>query len=206
MPTQSSLFDTVLGPVRVVSKAKRKRSKARVFDGVAKPWPCVVLAVDTATRSGWAIRDHGKLVWSGEVDTLDAGELLAVVKLAGSRKSVPCVLVLERPFFGGRNPLTIGMSLGGARERWLLAWEHCGERRDKRVVSVTPAVWRSRVLGRGTGSLPREKVRPIEMRAARLMCGGDYEPGEDEAPAICISKWAAHAPEIGAALTGRRRK
>lgn len=198
-----------VGPGR---KGGRARGPA-AHDGNAYPWPCVVLAVDTATRSGWAIRVGGKLAYSGEVDTHDARELDAIIQLAavGAQPDptwiLPCVLVLERSFPGGFGAIVA--ALGAARERWLLAWERLGGRR-KDVVSVMPASWRSRVLGGRAVRMKRDEIRPHEMAAARqeIAAANDnaIELGPDEAAAILISRWAARAPQVGEKLNARQRK
>lgn len=189
---------------------RRKRGRARrpaAHDGNAYPWECTVLAVDTATRSGWAVRVCGKLRWSGEVDTHNTDELDDIIRLAcDADQSVqrPLVLVLERPFPAGR--ARIAEALGAARERWAMAWERAGgARRD--IVSVMPVQWRSRVLGRQSVRMKREEVRIYEMAAARQEVGGACEwMGADEAAAILISRWAARSPKVGAVLSARQRK
>jgi hypothetical protein len=191
------------GEVIPMARARKRKPKTRVSDGNAYPWPCVVLAIDTASRSGWAIRDCGKLVWSGECDTLDPDELDHVVQLANRRRSIPCVLVLEKPY--PRRFQAMNEGLGAARERWLAAWQRAGQRRDKRVVKVQPVSWRSRVLGSASVRMKRDEVRAFELTAARMEVGPRIPVGPDEAPAILISRWACRAPEVGACLTTRER-
>jgi hypothetical protein len=172
--------------------AKRKPRVKPV--AAAMPWHCVVLAVDTATRSGWAIRVAGRAAEFGEADTLDSESLAVIVRWAmrtASRVKLPLVLVLEAPW-GGQMPVL--MALGAARERWLHVWR-AEQQPMSRVVSVVPSTWRSPVLGRGFARLPREEVRPHEQFVASAMVGETVRP--DEAAAICISRWAERAAKVG---------
>lgn len=186
---------------------KRKRTKrARTHDGNAYPWQCAVLGVDTATRSGWALRVAGKLIASGECDTYDPAELDDIVRLAlrhGERIAGPTVLVLEKPPPFGR--ANIAEALGAARALWLAAWERAGQKRTRRVIRVYPVSWRSRVLGPSSVRMTRDEIRPFEQTAARQEVRFGLEIGPDEAPAILISRWGARAPEVGKCLTAKER-
>ena len=205
-PTLTLLTGAAHAPPR---RARRKRPASH--DGNAYPWRCVVLGVDTATQSGWAVRVAGKLVWSGECDSHDEHALDEAVRLAlqcagrppAEAAAMPCVLVLEKPFPGGFR--AISEALGAARERWLCAWKRNGQRRDQRVVRVMPVVWRSRVLGSQAVRMKRDEVRPYEQAAARMEVGPGIPIGDDEAPAILISRWGARAPQVGDELTAYER-
>lgn len=213
-PTLPILTGAASAPPQRARRARPKRPACH--DGNAYPWRCVVLGVDTATKSGWAVRVAGKLVWSGECDSRDDDALDDAVRLAlqcagrppaevmpGDTASMPCVLVLEKPFPGGFR--AISEALGAARERWLCAWERNGQRRDQRVVRVQPVVWRSRVLGSQAVRMKRDEVRPYEQAAARMEVGPGIPIGDDEAPAILISRWGARAPQVGDELTAYER-
>lgn len=161
-----------------------------------------VLAVDTATRSGWAIRVGHRLTHSGESNTLDADGLDRVcalaLRVAGEHRVTAPALVLERPWGGLAYTL---VALGMARERWLAAWTRAGLSR-RRVVSVRPVTWRSRVLGGAAVRMRREEIREREMFAARAECPG-VDIGPDEAAAVLISRWATRAPAVAKVLRGR---
>lgn len=168
---------------------------------VPRPWPCVVLAVDTARVSGWSIWVQGKYAQSGEFDTLNASEIERVVSagaLLAEAGDVPYVLVLEKPWGGN---VTVVAALGAARERWLSAWRKLAVGNVGKVVTVAVPTWRARVLGGNTIGMKRDQVRPIEQAAALGLKGA--RPGvsvggvgPDEAPAVCIGKWATHAGEL----------
>lgn len=163
-------------------------------------WGCVVLAVDTAARSGWAVAAGDKLLAFGEADTLDAAALADIVGWAlrqAARRSQHCVLVLEEPWGG---TLSTVVALGQARERWQNAWRAAWQPKQ-RCVCVKPQVWRGPVLGRYYVRAPREETREQEQLVAAAIAG---EPTRaDESPAICIARWAAHAGKVGRAI-GKR--
>lgn len=186
------------------SPSRRKRKAAPPTPHVLA-WRCVTLCVDTAGRSGWAVRASGRLLASGEVDTRDEGEVNGIVEIL--RHEPRCqgllrVLVLERAWGDRTNTL---LALGAAHERWRAAWRRAGEP-VSRVVRVYPATWRARVLGGGAHAMPREQVRPLELAAAQHEVGPECEVGPDEAAAILISRWATYAPEVGAVLPARVRE
>ena len=166
------------------------------------PWHCVILAVDTAARSGWALRLAGQHQAFGEVDTLDTDSVSAIVQCA-TRKAelvhMPVVLVLEAPWGGSVWTIT---GLGQARERWLHAWRLAGQS-ARRVVSVQPAIWRAAVLGRRYASTPRDETRAYEQQSARWMIG--ERTRADESAAIGIGWWAAHAAQVGKVIGKRAR-
>ncbi len=168
-----------------------------------RPWLAVVLGIDTARQSGWAISVSGRRVDSGECDTLDAASLTHVVRWAvdlGEVANLPVALVLEQPW--GGDPRIVA-ALGAARERWLRAWRDADQAKA-RVVLVSPSTWRGPVLGRGWVSAPREQVRAQEQLVARALVG--REVGGDEAAAVLIARWASHAGAVGRAIGKRASK
>jgi hypothetical protein len=161
----------------------------------------VVLAVDTARISGWAVRHGVALKWSGQLDTLDTDAVDAAVRcaLTVSGRDKP-VLVLERPW-GGQ--MAVLIALGQARERWLAAWARARLSRG-RVVSAWPQTWRPRVLGRGIRGIGRERLAEREMLSARAECRPELQLGADEATAILISRWAVRDSKVAAMHRSKR--
>jgi hypothetical protein len=159
------------------------------------PHPCVVLAVDTATTSGWAIYSCGVRLNSGEVDINDDAALLgicnAAVKWSGE---LATVLVLERAY-GGTKATIEGLAM--ARKAWLIAWKKAnGTKTARRVVLVYPQQWRSPLGFRGKVPVAMQKAY---LRAHEL----DYphrEAGPDEFEALLIGLWACRASEVAAVL------
>jgi hypothetical protein len=191
--------------VRAVDPLARagRLDKRRGSSPAPKPWLAVVLGVDTAARSGWAVSVSGRLVESGEVDTLAEVEVERVVRSAlthGAAGGLPVVLVLEAPY-GGR--VEIIAALGVARERWLRAWRAVGQS-PRRVVRVQPSTWRAAVLGQCAIGKRRDEVRALEQQVAAWLFG--RELGADEAPACLIARWGSQAGVVGKAIGVKGRK
>lgn len=183
-------------------RARRRRAKRPLPPPSATPLPCLVLAVDTAARSGWAVLGASeRYLGFGEADTLDATALAHIVDWAGCHAvlaQVPLVLVLEAPFGGSMAML---IALGAARERWLAAWRATDQPR-RSVVMVQPSEWRAKVLGKRWARAVRDEVRPHEQATAAAIVG---EPvGGDEAAAILIARWALRAAKVERVLPRRR--
>lgn len=190
-------------------RARKRATKPR-DDGSLLAWRCVTLSVDTASRSGWAIRAAGRLLYSGELDVVDEHELAevmrAVLQVARLQK-MPAVLVLERPWGGHQNSSVVA-ALGAARAYWLGAWRRAGLPASC-VVTVHVSTWRACVLGGAALRLKRDAVRVLEQAAARdeLRATSPHadELGGDESTAILISRWAARSPQVGRVLPKKLR-
>lgn len=185
-----------------LSRATATRSKL-VEAPAPKPWQAAVLGVDTARISGWSIYVIGRLIASGELDTLDEATIDQVVRNAIERADeakVPLVMVLESAYGGSVDVIS---GLGVARERWLRPWR-LNDQSPARVVRIQPGQWRGPVLGAYWVSQPRELVRPHEQLTAKALAGHDV--GADEAPAILIGKWGSHSARVGHAIGKRAAK
>lgn len=182
---------------------RRRRKRARAEKPAPKPWQCVVLGVDTANLSGWAIRAAETQLEFGEVNTRDHDAVVRIVRWAvriARRLDWPLVLVLEAPW--GRRTQTVA-GLGAARERWEHAWWEC-EQPESHIMRVQVATWRAAVLGGHWVSAKREAVRAHEQRTAAELVGEEVgDIGPDEAPALLIAKWAAYAARTGRVI-GKR--
>lgn len=190
-------------PPTPLSRATARKGSKSFAAPAPRPWLCVVLAVDTARRSGWCIGARGARVDSGEVSVEDEPTIAQIVANAvelASSAQLPCVLVLEAPWGGS---VAVVTALGVSRGAWLRAWKRAGQALA-RVVSVTPSGWRGPVLGAAWVSAPRAAVRAHEQRTAHALVG--HPVGEDEAPAIWIARWAAHAAQVGRAIGKRAQK
>jgi len=190
-------------PPTPLSRATARKGSKSFAAPAPRPWLCVVLAVDTARRSGWCIGARGARVDSGELDVEDDATIAQIVantvELASSY-GLPCVMVLEAPWGGS---VAVVTALGVSRGVWLRAWKRAGQALA-RVVSVTPSEWRGPVLGSAWVSAPRAAVRAHEQRTAHALVG--HPVGEDEAPAIWIARWAAHAAQVGRAIGKRAQR
>jgi hypothetical protein len=162
----------------------------------------VIVTVDAARMSGWAIGVRGELVESGEHDTERFPHRSAYVCERAVRiaklSELPVVIVLEF-MWGGRVNATVGCAI--ACERWRAAWRAAGQART-RMGRAQPKQWRGPVLGTCWAHAKREEVRPVEQAMARGIVGRE-NVGEDEAPAICMQHWAARSALVGK-LIGKR--
>jgi len=199
------------GPVSPASRALcAKPGRTKREAPAPRPWEAVLLVVDTAKVSGWAIGVSGSLKHHGEHDTEAHPELTTAVVYRvlclSVRHLLPVVMVLEAPYGGAKHAgqVHVLIALGVAKERWLRAWREAGQAKS-RVCTVEPSVWRGPVLGSWAVGLKREQVRASELSMARGIVGrNDVEP--DEAAAICIHHWAAHAAKVGEKLGKRAQR
>lgn len=162
----------------------------------------LVLAVDTATVSGYSVRLDGRLVESGQVDTRRPGAVRSIVNglaVRAVREGVPAYAVLERAYGGSRHVVEV---LAMVRERWVSALRDA-EVPAARVKIVYPNQWRAALFGRGATRLARDDIRALE-RATAARETGRSDLGDDEAAAICIGRWAVASGVF--TLQQKRRK
>lgn len=175
--------------------SKRSRVTAPVM---IQPWNCTVLGIDTASKSGFAVRVRGALKASGELDTTDRALVAWVIQrgLQAALDSQTClVVILEAPYGGNRTTL---LGLGAARERWMSVFREYGVAK-RRILFAMPAKWRRPLFGPAATRARREQIRAWELAAAQAETGL-ASIGPDEAAAIGISRWGARAPEVGRVL------
>lgn len=178
-----------------------------------RPWRAVVVGVDPSEKAnGWSVWVGNQLYRSGEcrLRISSVSEVITYAMTLAKNLDIPCVLVTERPFIQ-----KAGRSHGASdhsHKLWRDVWIDLGGV-QKRVIRVWPAVWRPPVLGKGTGNMARDDVREIEQAAAlNFVVNYGYSPapegiviGPDQAPGICIGRWATHAGEVGEALPVKLR-
>lgn len=184
-------------------RPSRGRSRAKVNTASYDPHPIVVLGVDTATVSGWAIRVRGRLIASGQIDTRQHGrvaEIVARAVAAGRKYDVRVWVVLERAW-GGRLNTIVG--LGMARGRWIDACR--GMVPSARITSCMPNEWRAGLFGGRWSRVERNEIRAHEVQTAVAETKRD-DIGDDEAAAICISAWAARAAKTSGAYKREHSK
>lgn len=165
----------------------------------ARPWRCLLLAIDPGETSGWALYANGKLVQWGWVDVHHGASVEKVIAAAlqlAAIATLPAVLLLERPYSR--------RTLGPSRTIWAKAWAAAGAS-ERRIARAWPSRWRSQLFGRGMGSAKQEDARANEQLGARAeIAAGSEKPIEsvphDVAAAICMGKWGTHAEEVGKVL------
>lgn len=174
----------------------------------------IVLGIDQAKRSGWAIHNglaahvtalQGlnvpcPIAASGFVH--DTGGLVGVIEMAkalahGSEflavfedhSGIP--LQAKAKFARGqapqRNAATI-LGMGAARGRWELALD-LAEHPERLRLEVTPRDWRGRVLGLVPSASTERCKATACVYASRLI--GHQVTDDNEAEAICIACWGA---------------
>lgn len=163
-----------------------------------------ILGLDTASRTGWAVRRSGVLVASGEVATDQPDLPLAVVARAVHVAAVSCtplIVAMEVHPWLGRMSAATGLAV--ARERWRVALKACHVPM-MRVVKVTPSEWRT-VLGKGRPR-KRDALRECELRMASASVPAHVVLGADEAAAILISLWATHSERVISRVKVRQQR
>jgi hypothetical protein len=154
-----------------------------------------ILAVDPATKSGWAIF-HGSLYKCSGV-ALNPGDRYAVVErflaMAGNH---PAVAVVETWGAGWKSYEALARTAEN-RGRWLELLEYEGVP----VLGVLTQTWRARLYGRGYSNRNKTttamyKKLAIDQVKRRLK----LDVGHDEAEAILIGIWASFARDVAAIL------
>lgn len=180
-------------------KKPRPREKKAKLPRTDEPSQCILLAMDTASVTGWSIRVCGMLESHGQHklytdDGLRATQLVCE-KLTQLQEmtSLPIVVVSERSW-GGH----MGMGRTTAFGYWLHALRSIGVHL-KRFIEVYPSEWRAVALPPGSVGKVRDEVRAIEMEAAQALVNG-ASLGADEAPAIMIGVWGMHSGEVARVL------
>lgn len=169
---------------------------------LARDIPCVILAVDPAATSGWALTyvlphephlrtwSHGVAeTWQNRSFAVDQADVIA------STIGRPLVVVAET-WPGLRGSALAG--LGAQWGRWLAELERL-DVPERRIVRVDTGTWRKTVLGitRQSGDASKRAA----MLRARAVLGHDVTA--DEAEALCIGLFGLRSERVAAAL-GRR--
>ena len=177
------------------------------------PWRVAVLAVDTATNSGWSIWRDGVLLQMGEVHKDRRDELILLCQTV-QQLDRPAVLVTESAagfVFGGRSASTL-LGLGAAQQAWTEAWA-AAEGQKSRHVHVQQTRWRGQLWGgRIKSTLGRGKTMTDFGRDWALIqlkrfgvAYADATLGIDACTAVCIGSWAVRAGEVGTCLPFKLR-
>lgn len=171
----------------------------------------VTLGIDQAKTSGWAVLSRdGLLMASGVATTCtqrhDAVRQ-ALAYAAPVTAGVPLVAVLEdhshvplrrhSSNVGGTNPATV-LGMGAARGRW----EELLDLHGIRHATVATKVFRKRVLGLSERT-KADRAKRVAVSWAAMVHG--VSAAEDEAEAIAIAHWGAHASEVARLAAMRRR-
>lgn len=146
----------------------------------------VLLAIDPAKCSGWAIFVDGKYhsSGSGELNRYERDTIVETVEmLAGDSGEV--AIAMETWSLHGKWSNLAKMSVCEQAGRWLDSIEVYALR--PRVVRVRVDEWRRGLFGRG--NMKSEAAKAMAMRQARGVLGR-HAVDDNEAEAVCIAAWA----------------
>lgn len=167
------------------------------------PHNCIILAVDPAETSGWAIFEDGHLRLCGRCKSpsqqLDSIVMRAVeISLVANRtlvmvgeKWAPYVTANLAPYWKPWD-----WALAGIKQEMTL-------RPAPKVVRVNVSTWRSKIFG---GKVGRDVAKQMACECARQWYGLNISEEEhDMAEAIMIGRWATLAPEVFQVIPKRYR-
>jgi hypothetical protein len=179
-----------------------KRKRQSLSTATITPLDAVLLAVDSARRSGWALYSRGHLVRYGECNSrtpLERAEVVSDALRHAGALELPVGLVLEVPYGG---PLKTLLSLAETAALWRDTWIGY-EQHPRRVIDVLATEWRERLFG--VGSMPRDAARRLEqLTAQRIVATSTLrhapELGGDSVAAICLGYVARSSAALQTAL------
>lgn len=191
-----------------IHQGKPVAVKGRKRGARPKPAPCwepnrgVVLGIDPAATSGWAVlappAAQGSVL-HGIAKTHDERvHAIAVAQEVARRLSLPLVVVGEKWSQGGVMGHAQLAGLNAAWGRWEVALDFAGVTKARRLRTYVQT-WHPAVLGKGHGRAPNWKA--ICVAWVRATYG--IEVGPDEADAIAIARWGQYAGEVAALLPTR---
>lgn len=195
---------------RTARKGKRRppiivhrRKQAPPLPPLARPLDAVIVALDAAKRTGWAVYVRGVLHAFGDADSRkhdERGQVIAIGLRVAEMLRVPCGMLIETPY-GGYTAVVL--SLTETKALWREDWTRMTGTPD-RCIDRTAGEWRRGLFGRG--NMPREQARALELQLAKRIVARDL-PGVpltaidgDSAAAICIGSTVTHAREWLAVL------
>jgi hypothetical protein len=164
--------------------------------------PLVLLAIDPAAVSGWAIFISGELHSSGVATTqVDRMDVVNAASCCASVACLPLVVIAETWSFGGnkKDPRATAAMQAGLQAKWGL-WEAAIEESDGKikVVRVNSRRWQTSVLTRLR--VRSETLKQIARHSASNLAHRPIED-ENEADAICIGFYGTISPITLAKLT-----
>lgn len=185
------------------------------YAGRRQPHPCVILGIDPAASSGWAIFAYGKYITSGVAKTQSEREYAVRLALNETlaRIDMPkhdpvLVVVAEKWTRGGKWYAATMTGIGASWGKWVAELERVGLPK-RRIVRVYPATWRGAVLGIGGRNATTEichRLAILRANTLHLKRHGATRMCSDEAEAIAIAEWGTLAREVADVLPKRRAK
>lgn len=155
----------------------------------------VVLAIDPAKVSGWAVFVNGLHHSSGE-GTFKRADRDAVVldaRTLAEARDVPIAVAMETWTPHGAWGFKQAMGVGEQTGRWLDSLE--AHHVDHRLVRVQVNVWRRAVLSPPRAA-KKAQLKTLAIMRARALMQTRRSIGDNEAEAVCMAYWACHAPAV----------
>lgn len=163
-----------------------------------RPLPCVILGVDPAKISGWAIMCDGELMDLGALDRSKQNVDTIVRQALGYARfrKQPLVMIGENTTIPGRRR----SGIDGAWSDWRFALErHYSEfvrfPKNPIFLRVMTNTWRKRTLG--MGNMKKHIAKWMAVETVNRKFDLELSHGEhDAAEACCIAWYGAHAREV----------
>ena len=165
------------------------------------PWPCVVLGIDPGRVSGWGVMCAGEYHSAGTC-RVGYDEIVHIAQQVAVAAALPLIVVAEEwgTWIGKGRSVNTLTGLRAAWRSWEEAIARCAHPK-RRIVRVTPAIWRPAFnIPQHLGS---DVAKERAIRAVKMQLKVDLE-SHDAAEALCIALWGTRAAEVGAVLPKKR--
>ncbi len=162
------------------------------------PHPAVILGIDPAKLSGWALATEVSPVFTLSGTAKTPRDRIAVIEtalLAGKKRSLPVIGVIEDFTPGGWKSFVAILRSGEARGRWL---EHL-ERAEIPIANVDPGTWRTGIFGKHAARMTRDAAKTLAQTHVRALL--KKEVSHDEAEAILLARYGCRCKEVASLLT-----
>lgn len=191
------------GQVRVEYRPVRGKGGGAMIDP-----PLIILGIDPARRSGWAItRDYAYLQHGLATTATHRAYAIKTARELAAVYETPLIVIGERWQGGwakGRGHARTISGVGAQWGRWQEALEAAGIPK-RRILRVGQSTWRARVIGGRVARKTEEWDRVMVASAKALYPDlAFYWLKPDEAAALLICRWGTRAPEVQAVLPKKR--
>lgn len=169
------------------------------------PNNCVILGIDPGKVSGWAIFHKANFIDAGIAKT--NGE-----RLSSFNRALDLSRLWEVPLIIGREVWSAGgwashkamIGMGSAWGKWEVLLEEVPK---SRILTVTPATWRKKILGLDPGRYIKEQAKQTAVVYCRVKFSRDLTD-HNAAEAICIAYYMVFDDKVANAIKnpGRLKK
>lgn len=166
-----------------------------------RPHNCVLLAIDPAATSGYAVFAPAGPIESGTAKTIaDLESVVALAQREAEAHELPLIVVGEEWVGVGKLTAKTVAGMGAAWGRWAAVLEQA-EHPKRRTLRLSTGTWRKRAYGKSRGKTEAFKAWAMAYVAARFRV---RLKSDDEAEAVVIGDVAMRSPEVAAVLPGRK--